>query len=144
MKVLATMYDVRSLLQQMIYDAAARRLRTCCSRGLIAVDQGQDRAGGSESGDGAIHIRSADRFADKSEIYKGLADAAGSLLRIRPKRLVGSLNVKTGHLTRIIDKLNNNRNREYEFDALGRLTKAKGGPFRPCLRRFDTARRMRG
>ena len=44
MKVLATMYDVRSLLQQMIYDAAARRLRTCCSRGLIAVDQGQDRA----------------------------------------------------------------------------------------------------
>ena len=38
------------------------------------------------------------------------------------------LNGKTGHLTRIIDKLNNNRNREYEFDALGRLTKAKGGP----------------
>ena len=40
---------------------------------------------------------------------------------------VGNLNGKTGHLTKIIDNLNNNKNREYEFDALGRLTKAKGG-----------------
>lgn len=40
---------------------------------------------------------------------------------------VGSLNGKTGHLTKIIDNLNNAKNREYEFDALGRLTKAKGG-----------------
>lgn len=35
---------------------------------------------------------------------------------------------KTGHLTKIIDNLNNNKNREYEFDAVGRLAKAKGGP----------------
>ncbi len=41
---------------------------------------------------------------------------------------VGSLNGKTGHLTKIIDNLNTNKNREYEFDVLGRLTKAKGGP----------------
>ncbi|HLA96131.1 MAG TPA: hypothetical protein VK612_10440 [Pyrinomonadaceae bacterium] len=40
---------------------------------------------------------------------------------------VGSLSGKTGHLTKIIDNLNTNKNREYEFDALGRLTKAKGG-----------------
>jgi RHS repeat-associated protein len=40
---------------------------------------------------------------------------------------VGNLNGKTGHLTRIINNLDNNKNREYEFDALGRLTKAKGG-----------------
>jgi RHS repeat-associated protein len=40
---------------------------------------------------------------------------------------VGTLNGKTGHLTKIVDNLNNNKNREYEFDALGRLTKAKGG-----------------
>jgi hypothetical protein len=40
---------------------------------------------------------------------------------------IGTLNGKTGHLTKIIDNLNNNKNREYEFDALGRLTKAKGG-----------------
>jgi RHS repeat-associated protein len=40
---------------------------------------------------------------------------------------VGNLNGKTGHLTKVIDNLNNNRNREYEFDAIGRLTKAKGG-----------------
>ncbi|MGH9947876.1 MAG: hypothetical protein ACRD6X_11825 [Pyrinomonadaceae bacterium] len=39
----------------------------------------------------------------------------------------GSLNGKTGHLTKIIDNLNTAKNREYEFDALGRLTKAKGG-----------------
>lgn len=39
----------------------------------------------------------------------------------------GTLNGKTGHLTKIIDNLNNNKNREYEFDAVGRLTKAKGG-----------------
>lgn len=38
----------------------------------------------------------------------------------------GNLNGKTGHLTKIIDNLNNNKNREYKFDALGRLTKAKG------------------
>ncbi len=43
---------------------------------------------------------------------------------------VGSLNGKTGHLTKIIDHLSpgNAKNREYEFDVLGRLTKAKGGP----------------
>lgn len=41
---------------------------------------------------------------------------------------VGNLNGKTGHLTKIVDNLNTNKNREYEFDALGRLTKAKGGP----------------
>jgi RHS repeat-associated protein len=40
---------------------------------------------------------------------------------------VGSLSGKTGYLTKIIDNLNTNKNREYEFDALGRLTKAKGG-----------------
>lgn len=39
----------------------------------------------------------------------------------------GSLNGKTGHLTKIINNLDNNKNREYEFDAVGRLTKAKGG-----------------
>ncbi|MGI8541891.1 MAG: RHS repeat domain-containing protein, partial [Aridibacter sp.] len=39
----------------------------------------------------------------------------------------GSLNGKTGHLTKITNNLNNNKNREYEFDALGRLTKMKGG-----------------
>ena len=40
---------------------------------------------------------------------------------------VGNLNGKTGHLTKIINNLDNNKTREYEFDALGRLTKAKGG-----------------
>ncbi|MGH9949122.1 MAG: RHS repeat-associated core domain-containing protein, partial [Pyrinomonadaceae bacterium] len=39
----------------------------------------------------------------------------------------GNLSGKTGHLTKIIDNLNTAKNREYEFDALGRLTKAKGG-----------------
>lgn len=40
---------------------------------------------------------------------------------------VGSLSGKTGHLTKITDNVNSNRNREYEFDVLGRLVKAKGG-----------------
>jgi len=40
---------------------------------------------------------------------------------------VGTGTGKTGHLTKVINNLNANKNREYEFDALGRLTKAKGG-----------------
>ena len=40
---------------------------------------------------------------------------------------VGSASGKTGHLTKIVNNLDNNKNREYEFDVLGRLTKAKGG-----------------
>ncbi|HEV7642756.1 MAG TPA: RHS repeat-associated core domain-containing protein [Pyrinomonadaceae bacterium] len=40
---------------------------------------------------------------------------------------VGSVNGKTGLMTKVINNLDNNKNREYEFDALGRLTKAKGG-----------------
>lgn len=40
---------------------------------------------------------------------------------------LGNLNGKTGHLTKIINNLDANKSREYEFDALGRLTKAKGG-----------------
>ena len=40
---------------------------------------------------------------------------------------VGNANGKTGHLTKITDNLNTAKNKEYEYDALGRLTKAKGG-----------------
>jgi hypothetical protein len=40
---------------------------------------------------------------------------------------IGNANGKTGHLTKITDNLNTNKNKEYEYDALGRLTKAKGG-----------------
>jgi YD repeat-containing protein len=40
---------------------------------------------------------------------------------------VGNAIGKTGHLTKITDNLNTNKNKEYEYDALGRLTKAKGG-----------------
>ena len=36
---------------------------------------------------------------------------------------VGNINGKTGHLTKTTDNLNNTKNKEYEFDALGRLTK---------------------
>jgi hypothetical protein len=40
---------------------------------------------------------------------------------------VGTGTGKTGHLTKTTDNSNNAKNKEYEFDALGRLTKAKGG-----------------
>lgn len=40
---------------------------------------------------------------------------------------VGNQSGKTGHLSKIVNNLDNNKNREYEYDALGRLTKAKGG-----------------
>ncbi|HMS08918.1 MAG TPA: hypothetical protein PKE66_05510, partial [Pyrinomonadaceae bacterium] len=40
---------------------------------------------------------------------------------------MGNLSGKTGQLTKIIDNLDNAKNREYEFDAVGRLLKAKGG-----------------
>jgi RHS repeat-associated protein len=40
---------------------------------------------------------------------------------------VGNENGKTGHLTKITDNLNTAKNKEYEYDGLGRLTKAKGG-----------------
>src|SRR5690606_23026830 len=39
----------------------------------------------------------------------------------------GALSGKTGALTKIINNLDTNKNREYEYDALGRLTRAKGG-----------------
>ena len=41
---------------------------------------------------------------------------------------VGTLNGKTGHLTKIVDNLNNNKNREYVFDVVGRLKESWGGP----------------
>ena len=40
---------------------------------------------------------------------------------------VGNASGKTGHLSKITNNIDNNKNREYEYDALGRLTKAKGG-----------------
>jgi hypothetical protein len=40
---------------------------------------------------------------------------------------VGTLNGKTGHLTKILNNLDHNKDRSYEYDAVGRLTKAKGG-----------------
>jgi len=39
----------------------------------------------------------------------------------------GALSGKTGALTKIVNNLDTDKNREYEYDALGRLTKAKGG-----------------
>jgi RHS repeat-associated protein len=39
----------------------------------------------------------------------------------------GSLNGKTGQLTHIVDNLDRNKDRVYEFDALSRLRTAKGG-----------------
>ncbi|MEJ7623742.1 MAG: peptidoglycan DD-metalloendopeptidase family protein [Pyrinomonadaceae bacterium] len=39
----------------------------------------------------------------------------------------GTLNGKTGQLTGIVDNLNRNKDRKYEFDAIGRLDKAMGG-----------------
>lgn len=39
---------------------------------------------------------------------------------------IGSLNGKTGHVTKISNNLDSDKNRYYEFDALGRLTKARG------------------
>ncbi len=43
------------------------------------------------------------------------------------KNLDGTNNTKTGQLRKITNNLDNNRNREYAYDALGRLTTAKGG-----------------
>ncbi|MEP6850421.1 MAG: RHS repeat-associated core domain-containing protein [Acidobacteriota bacterium] len=40
---------------------------------------------------------------------------------------IGTASGKTGQLTRITDNHNESKDRVYEFDALGRLTKAKGG-----------------
>jgi len=40
---------------------------------------------------------------------------------------VGTLSGKTGQLTHITNNLDHNKDRVYEFDALGRLTKGKGG-----------------
>ncbi len=39
----------------------------------------------------------------------------------------GSVNGKTGQLTKIVDNLNRNRDKLYEFDSVGRLMKAHGG-----------------
>lgn len=46
----------------------------------------------------------------------------------------GSLTGKTGHLTKTVDNLDPNKNRVYDFDALGRLIRAKGGP---TFKRWD-------
>lgn len=43
------------------------------------------------------------------------------------KSLDGTNNAKTGQLRKITNILDKNRNREYSYDALGRLTTAKGG-----------------
>src|SRR5690606_41177705 len=40
---------------------------------------------------------------------------------------VGNLSGQTGSLTKIIDNLNTAKHRAYEYDALGRLAKARGG-----------------
>ncbi len=40
---------------------------------------------------------------------------------------VGTLNGKTGNLTKILNNLDHARDREYQFDAVGRLTIAKNG-----------------
>ena len=39
----------------------------------------------------------------------------------------GSLNGKTGNLTHIVNNLDRNKDRKYEYDSLGRLIKSKGG-----------------
>ena len=40
----------------------------------------------------------------------------------------GTSSGRTGQLTRLVNNLNDNRSRNYSYDALGRLQQAKGGP----------------
>jgi RHS repeat-associated protein len=40
----------------------------------------------------------------------------------------GANGKRTGQLTKILNNLNHNKDRSYSYDALGRLTQAKGGP----------------
>ena len=58
-------------------------------------------------------------------------DSNGTLLDLtydyNRNNSAGSLNGKTGHLTRVLDNLEHKKDREYQFDAVGRLTVAKGG-----------------
>ncbi len=82
---------------------------------------------------GANQISETYAYNDKTglitnqKVEKGglkLLDLSYDYQRLNSK---GTLNGKTGHLTKITNNLDSKRNREYEYDAVGRLTKMKGG-----------------
>jgi RHS repeat-associated protein len=60
----------------------------------------------------------------KQNTSQTLLDLSYNYSRLSSK---GSLNGKTGQLTNIVNNLDRNKDRVYEFDTLGRLITAKGG-----------------
>src|SRR5690606_33118992 len=59
-----------------------------------------------------------------SSFFKEIMNLGYGYSRLNSK---GTLNGKTGQITQVVNGSDRNKDRVYEHDALGRLTKAKGG-----------------
>ncbi len=129
-KVVAHSYDSASRLSQMSYDGDIQ------ASGLMfnAADQTTEIKIGAA---GTYQVTEEYTFDPQTGLLTNQTakredpNGTSTLLNLSYEynRLgsAGNLSGKTGHLTKIIDNLNTAKNREYEFDAVGRLTKAKGG-----------------
>src|SRR5690606_9861295 len=64
------------------------------------------------------------QYVYQSSFFKEIMNLGYGYSRLNSK---GTLNGKTGQITQVVNGSDRNKDRVYEHDALGRLTKAKGG-----------------
>ncbi len=126
-KIVAHTYDTASRLTQMTYGGAVQASDMVLNASGQATQIKIGEAGTNQVTEEYTFDPQTGLLTNQTAKKNGTTTLLNLSYEYTRLGSVGNLNGKTGHLTRIIDNLNNNKNREYEFDAVGRLTKAKGG-----------------
>ncbi len=133
-KIVAHTYDTASRLTGMTYGTAISSVQQAGNIVYNAADQTTQMKVGAAGANQVTEDYTFDPQTGLLTNQKATKNVSTTLIDMSYQYTrggsAGSLNGKTGHLTKIIDNLSpgNAKNREYEFDAVGRLTKAKGGP----------------
>ncbi|PYT01445.1 MAG: hypothetical protein DMF63_00930 [Acidobacteria bacterium] len=129
-KIAQQMYDESSRVSVLNYGTAASMQQQASD---IVYNASEQTTSIKIGGRGRYQITEDYTFDQQSglltnqKVRRGLSTLLDLTYDYNRGNSVGSQNGKTGHLTKVIDNVNNNRNKEFEFDAVGRLTKVKGG-----------------
>ncbi len=127
-KIVAHTYDTASRLTQMTYGGAVQASDMVLNASGQATQIKIGEAGTNQVTEEYTFDPQTGLLTNQTAKKNGTTTLLNLSYEYTRLGSVGNLNGKTGHLTKIIDHSNNAKNREYEFDAIGRLTKAKGGP----------------
>lgn len=129
-KIVAHTYDTASRLSSFSYGTALGMSQQAGNIVYNAADQTTEMKIGAAGGNQVTEEYTFDPqtgLLTNQKVQQGVNNLLNLGYEYNRGDSIGTLNGKTGHLTKIIDHNNTNRNREYDYDVLGRLFNAWGG-----------------